>query len=424
MALLQGKRPRNIKFSNHKAVFSVLREHENMSVGEISREVHLSNTAVSRILSVLQERGMVLPTGKGESSTEGGKPPVLFSVSRNYKYAMVLIADVVNCDCYVYDVQYKVQSHIKYAYGNCLYSEFVEKCACAMQEAVREARISPEQLYGCCIAAPGIIDSVNGEIMYPVWRPEWGKNLPFCRDLKRSLPFEIDLILENNSRLGSFVEFDGLEEERRRGICVGLFGPDDLHNVPGVGGFIRDNRAIRRGMNGYAGEFGHLTVDYQNEEMCICGRRGCLQTLTSPERMLSYARERREKYPDSILWKLQQHRSLVVKDIFEASNRGDMLAMEVVDIAAKYYSRVIETIILTVDPETIIIGGCFSTAGDYFLNRLNAQLHHANLFGFVSNLQIQYARYARAEALPFGAAKYLFDLYFNMDETFDEKTAN
>ena len=38
---------------------------------------------------------------------------------------------------------------------------------------------------------------------------------------------------------------------------------------------------IGRGSNGAAGEIGHLTVNYDEEETCGCGKKGCLEQFAS-----------------------------------------------------------------------------------------------------------------------------------------------
>ena len=49
----------------------------------------------------------------------------------------------------------------------------------------------------------------------------------------------------------------------------------------GVGGGIIINGKILAGSNGAAGEIGHLTVNYDEEETCGCGKKGCLEQFAS-----------------------------------------------------------------------------------------------------------------------------------------------
>lgn len=417
--LAQGQKLKNIKYSNYKIVFSILRQADNRSIGEIAHQIRLSNTAVSKIISALVEKDMIYSSGKGESTNEGGKRPELFSVNKDYKYAMVLRADTCKLKCGIYDIYCNERCSVdRECSENTSYSEYLDICADAMEEALQKMQISAEKLLGCCIASPGIIDTAAGIVVYPVWSPAWGRNLNFCEDLRKRLPFQLDLIIENNSRMVSYAQFSELAGREQHGSYVAIYSSDDDQCVtPGIGGCIINDNRIRRGTNGYAGEFGHITVDHNDPEPCVCGRKGCLQTVTAPRRMVAYAYERREKYPDSIIWEIEKQRPVVLKDIIKASNQNDPLSMEVVDIAVEYYARGIESIILTIDPEYILLSGGYN-GGTYFLNRLNERIHNAGLFGSANGLHIQYAKYDMDMAMLIGSAMYLFDLYFNDEQTY------
>ena len=49
----------------------------------------------------------------------------------------------------------------------------------------------------------------------------------------------------------------------------------------GVGGGIILNGEILTGSKGAAGEIGHITVNYDEEDTCNCGKRGCLEQFAS-----------------------------------------------------------------------------------------------------------------------------------------------
>ncbi|MGB9347333.1 MAG: ROK family protein, partial [Ilumatobacteraceae bacterium] len=48
----------------------------------------------------------------------------------------------------------------------------------------------------------------------------------------------------------------------------------------GIGGGLVANGAVQRGINGFAGEFGHMVVDPDGPR-CPCGRRGCWERYAS-----------------------------------------------------------------------------------------------------------------------------------------------
>lgn len=85
-----GRKPRNIKAHNLRYVLSLLREHGNYTVSEISRESNLSVTTVIKIIDKLKQSGIVVSLGKGISTREGGKKPEVFAFNKQYKYAITI----------------------------------------------------------------------------------------------------------------------------------------------------------------------------------------------------------------------------------------------------------------------------------------------------------------------------------------------
>ena len=85
-----GRKPRNIKAHNLRYVLSLLREHGNYTVSEISRESNLRVTTVIKIIDKLKQSGIVVSLGKGISTREGGKKPEVFAFNKQYKYAITI----------------------------------------------------------------------------------------------------------------------------------------------------------------------------------------------------------------------------------------------------------------------------------------------------------------------------------------------
>lgn len=61
---------------------------------------------------------------------------------------------------------------------------------------------------------------------------------------------------------------------------------------------------------------------------------------------------------------------MTAKDVLDAAKAGDKLAIEVVDIVAKYLGIALAHIAMTVDPEIFVIGGGVSKAGDFLIDKI------------------------------------------------------
>ena len=103
----------------------------------------------------------------------------------------------------------------------------------------------------------------------------------------------------------------------------------------GLGSGIVANGELIYGHDGFAGEIGHTIVD-PNGRRCGCGRRGCLETYASANGICRTVEELlKAPVPPSELRALNP-KSITSKRIFEAAQRGDILALDAFDLTGKY----------------------------------------------------------------------------------------
>ena len=95
----------------------------------------------------------------------------------------------------------------------------------------------------------------------------------------------------------------------------------------GVGGGIVAAGELLHGVAGCAGEVGHVTVD-PNGFDCTCGKRGCLETVSSATGVVRVARHLSEEFAgDSELKQaIDDGQDVSSKDVFEFAEKGDHFA--------------------------------------------------------------------------------------------------
>ena len=128
----------------------------------------------------------------------------------------------------------------------------------------------------------------------------------------------------------------------------------------GVGGGIIYKGIILNGVNGAAGEFGHITVNPEEQEICGCGKRGCLEQYASANGIARLAR-RYLVYSDipSVL----RDGTVSAKTVFDAAKRGDAAALDIVEQFGDILGRHLAAVACVIDPEVFVIGGGVSKAG-------------------------------------------------------------
>jgi len=134
----------------------------------------------------------------------------------------------------------------------------------------------------------------------------------------------------------------------------------------GIGGGIVLDGRLYTGANGAAGELGHAVIEPGGPQ-CSCGRRGCLETLTSATAMVRMAREAMDR---GVKTELSKEENLEARDIIMAARAGDRLALEIVEKAAYYLGIGLGNIINILNPDTIVIGGGVSRAGELLFEPL------------------------------------------------------
>ncbi|WP_223691715.1 ROK family protein [Leifsonia poae] len=188
------------------------------------------------------------------------------------------------------------------------------------------------------IGIPGLVDSTSGHVAHAV-------NLGLDR---------LELGGELAGRLGVGVRIENDVKAAALGAwhLMGLTGTLAYLNL-GTGlaaGLVVDGR-VWRGSRGIAGEIGHIPVD-PNGALCACGQRGCLETVASGS---GIARQWRTDDP------------LPVRALFAAAADGDEEARAIKARLAAGIASAVRVLVLTVDVETVVIGGGLSHLGDRLL---------------------------------------------------------
>ena len=129
------------------------------------------------------------------------------------------------------------------------------------------------------------------------------------------------------------------------------------------GGIILDGRPVS-GVHGAAGEIGHIPVNPEETEVCACGKHGCAEQYCSATGVVRLAKKHLAKTDrDSILRKGE----FTCKDVFDAGNAGDALALEILEQVYEYMGRFLASVCCVVDPEVVVLGGGVSRAGQPLL---------------------------------------------------------
>ncbi len=210
------------------------------------------------------------------------------------------------------------------------------------------------------IAAPAVIDHDAGIILVAPNLPDLN-GLAISEYLTRSVGCRV--LLENDATAAAI-------GEHWKGACQGVSSAICLTMGTGVGGgLIIDGKPLR-GIDGTAGEIGHICVEPFGVP-CACGSNGCLEQYASATAVVRIAEELIASGKLSSLTEMGDYTS---HDVYNAGLAGDVVAREVFTTVGFYLGVALGGLINVLNPEAIVIGGGASDGWDLFIDSAESQI--------------------------------------------------
>ncbi|MBN1782872.1 ROK family protein [bacterium] len=210
------------------------------------------------------------------------------------------------------------------------------------------------EIGGVGIGIPGQIDVKHGLCHFAPNMKGWDE-LSVTPALEEKLGCPV--ILDNDANVAALGEY-----------AYGA-GQGSLHMLmvtlgTGVGGGLVLDGRIFRGVRDLAGEFGHMSVDY-NGFVCSCGRKGCIEEYASIRGIVRMVREKLDAGAESSLRSVEK---LTPREIYHDAVNGDALAIEAFERAGDYLGIAIADVANLLNIERVVVGGGVANAGDFILN--------------------------------------------------------
>ncbi|HZQ22771.1 MAG TPA: ROK family protein [Terriglobales bacterium] len=211
-------------------------------------------------------------------------------------------------------------------------------------------------LAGIGIGVPGIIDLHTGMIRESPNLPGWS-DFPVRNEIERRLGTRV--ILENDANSAALGEKwlgAGKDVESMAILTLGT----------GVGGGIVLNGRIWHGMNGMAGEFGHMTVE-PDGQLCGCGNHGCLEQYASATAIVRMAQEAISTGRAPELAKAStSDPEFSAKAVYNLAVQGDETAREIFRCVGRALGIAMAALINGLNLPMYVVGGGVSSAWDAF----------------------------------------------------------
>jgi glucokinase len=231
--------------------------------------------------------------------------------------------------------------------GDVLMEEIVEAASESM------AAVTDRKVIAMGIAVPATIDFAAGILRN-------SPNVPALNGLN------IPKILSERLGIKAILDNDGTAAavgEHWLGATRGTGNSIFVTLGTGVGGGLIFDGKPYRGIDGTAGEIGHIGVEKEGHP-CGCGSRGCVEQYSSATAIVRIAKELEPKHPNS---RLLGKSNLSASEIYEAGLDSDSLAREVFSVMGAYLGMALADLVNVLNPEMIVIGGGVAGAWDLFI---------------------------------------------------------
>ncbi len=346
-------------------IFKFLDQTESASINEISKEINISVPKTTSLITELIEEGLISDYGKFEST--GGRKANLYGLIGDAGF--ILGVDVKKYYINIGLLNFKKQlmhqkSRITFKLDNT--AESLNQLIQIIQNFIKEVGIKKDKILSLGINLSGRINHTKG-YSYTFFHFQ---EEPLSEIIQEKIG--IKTYLENDSRAMAFGEFCNGEVNTEKNV---LFVNLDY----GIGLGILIDGKVYYGKSGFSGEFGHIPF-FNNEIICHCGKKGCLETEASGNALLRKFKEKiKLGSTSSVLKKNKKVEDITLTDLILAAQNEDVLIIELLAELGENLGKGLAVLINVFNPELIIIGGTLSETGEYLKLPIKSSINKYSL---------------------------------------------
>ena len=361
----------NLKGINHKNniikrnIIAYMALNGESTLSELTRELHISVPTMTKLVQELVDDSIVIDLGKVE--TPGGRRPNVFGLANSAIYFAGINVARDHMAYVITDLQNNIiLEHTDNSFELVDRPQCLERICQNIETFIATSGVDREKILGVGVS---IVGRVN---------PETGRSYKYFTSSEESLTdiisarIGIRVMLENDTRARCYAEYTTGKAKNESNVIY-------LHMGRGVAiGIVIDGK-LYYGKNGFAGEFGHIPF-FDNEIICACGKKGCLETEVSGIALENKIVDLIERGVNTHLREMYDRgESIHINDIIAAARNDDNLAIELIEEAGEKVGKAVAFLINTFNPETVIVGGNLAMAGEYLMLPLKSSTNKYSL---------------------------------------------
>ncbi len=338
--------------SQYKHVIKYFISNGDTTIPELAKGIGVSVPTITKIVNELVRNDFVSELGKKENTS--GRLPMLYNLNPSSGYFLgvdpgysSINLGMINFSGDEIYSKMNVPFHIENT------TESLDEFVTLILDFIEETGVDKEKILSACV-------NISGRV-----NPDKGSSYNTFSCIKGSLADVLSektgmsVYIDNDTRAMAYGELlKGCAKGERNVIFVNVSW--------GIGiGIIIDGK-IYKGKSGFSGELGHMRM-YDNEILCHCGKKGCMETEVSGMALYRKLIRRIENGELSILSEKvrEDKESLTLNDIIVAINKEDFVCIDALEKMADELGKNLAGIINIFNPDMLVIGGDLSVTGDY-----------------------------------------------------------
>ncbi len=334
-----------------------------LSLTELSKLTHKSLPLVTKVVQNLVAAGYVMEQGLAPST--GGRRASLFLLNpQKNKYVVSIAMDQFISRMAIYDLMHSLRSDVAtLELPLASTPDATEQLIVFIQANISASGVDPKDLLGVGIGMPGFVNAELG-VSHSYLKTTDDQALGGYLSERLGMP----VFLDNDSSLIALAELRYGAAQGKLNVMVANVGWGS-----GLGMIV--NGQLYRGSSGYAGEFSHIPLS-KSDNLCSCGKRGCLEVDTSLLVMTGRAIAEIKAGAATSMRQALEDNSRNIADVFlQAAKEHDPLAVSILSEAAFMIAKGLATLIHIINPECIVLSGRGAVAGQVMLPPIQQALN-------------------------------------------------
>ncbi|WP_028932622.1 ROK family transcriptional regulator [Pseudonocardia spinosispora] len=381
------------------AVLHVIRAGEARTRPELTRATGLGRTVVTQRLGQLLAAGLVEEGALGRST--GGRAPreLRFRAEAGSVLAAELGATAITAG--LTDLNGELLAERTEAWDVSLGAE----ATLGRLEALFDELVDDTlPVWGVGVGLPGPVEFRTGRPVSPPIMPGWD-GYP-VRD-RLTARYRAPAWVDNEVNLMALGELRAGAGRSERDLIYLKMGS-------GIGAGLVSGGRLHRGAQGCAGDLGHVAVlTGEAPVTCRCGNLNCLEALAGGIALARDGTEAaRANRSPFLAGRLTSGRPLTARDVADAAEHGDPVAVELLTRAGRLVGDTLATLVSMFNPAHVVVGGGVAESGDQLLAALRESVYRRSLPLATRELRITRSSLSHRAGLV-GAAHMVTDELFS-----------